>query len=293
PQRLTPEGWNVNSPAFSRDGGSVYFLSGKNGSSQLYAIPTGGGEPVQLTDFALDVDAYSLSPDGRRIAFAAAAFPECGGDMACSRKRFDDKPLASGRVYDRMFIRHWDTWADGSLNRIFVAVLPAAGAKPATDATLVGADLVADVPSKPFGDLSDLAWAPDGKSLVVSARLSNAEEPRSTNFDLYRVQADGSGKAVNLTDANEAWDAGPVFSADGKTLYYRAMKRAGFEADRFGLMAMDLATGKVREIAPDWDRSADGIVLSEDGRTIYTTAADMGEHPLFAVDIASGEATRV
>ena len=291
PKRLTPEGWNVNSPAFSADGSRVYFLSGKNGSSQLYAIGLDGGQPVQLTDFPLDVDGFSLSPDGKRIAFAAGSFPDCKGDMACTKRKLDSDSKASGVVFDRMFIRHWDTWNDGRLNRVFVASLD--GKAPVSNATLVGADLVADVPSKPFGDLSDLAWAPDGKSLVVSARLSNAQEPWSTNFDLYRVQADGSGKAVNLTDANEAWDAGPVFSADGKTLYYRAMKRAGFEADRFGLMAMDLATGKVREIAPDWDRSADGIVLSEDGRTIYTTAADMGEHPLFAVDIASGEATRV
>ena len=45
-------------------------------------------------------------------------------------------------------------------------------------------------------------------------------------------------------------------------MYYRAMKRPGFEADRFALMAMDLATGKTREIAPNWDSSADGITLS-------------------------------
>src|SRR5690606_41198499 len=37
----------------------------------------------------------------------------------------------------------------------------------------------------------------------------------------------------------------------------------------------------------------DGIALSADGKTIYATAQDMGEHPLFAVDVASGEATRV
>ena len=84
-----------------------------------------------------------------------------------------------------------------------------------------------------------------------------------------------------------------MFSADGKTLFYRAMKRPGFEADRFGLMAMDLATKQVREIAPSWDRSADGIVVSKDGATIYTTAQDVGQHPLFAVDVASGTAKPV
>jgi dipeptidyl aminopeptidase/acylaminoacyl peptidase len=291
PQRLTPEGWNVNSPAFSGDGKSVYFLSGKSGTSQLYAIPVGGGTPVQVTAFALDVDAYSLSPDGTRIAFAASAFADCEGDLDCSRKQLDATPKSSGVIFDHMFIRHWDTWANGSLNRIFVAGID--GKAPVKAATLVGADLIADVPSKPFGDLSDLAWAPDGKSLVVSARLSNGEEPRSTNFDLYQLQADGSGNARNLTEWNKAWDAGPVFSADGKTLYYRAMKRPGFEADRFTVMAMDLASGESRDITSGWDRSADNIVLSADGKTIYTTAQDMGQHPLFAVDLATGNATRV
>ena len=42
PVRLTPEGWNVNSPSFSPDGKTVYFLSAKSGSSQLYSIPASG-----------------------------------------------------------------------------------------------------------------------------------------------------------------------------------------------------------------------------------------------------------
>ena len=290
PVRLTPEGWNVNSPAFSPDGKTVYFLSGKGGSSQLYAIPVAGGTPRQLTDLPVDVDAFLLSPDGQRVALQASAYPDCGGDLACTKNKADAKPASSGKVFDHLFIRHWDTWADGRINRLFVAAL---GADMAKTATLVGADLIADVPSKPFGDLGDVAWAPDGKSLVVSARLSNGVEPTSTNFDLYRLQADGTGKAENLTASNPAWDAGPVFSADGRTLYYRAMKRAGFEADRFGLMAMDLASGATREIDPQWDRSANGITLSADGKTIYTTAQDVGEEPLYTVDIASGKVAKI
>ena len=266
PKRLTPEGWNVNSPAFSPDGGTVYFLSGKSGSSQLYAIPTAGGAPTQLTGFPLDVDGYKLSPDGKRVALAFGTYAECKSDLACTQRKLDEagKRKETGVVFDRMFIRHWDTWADGRLNRVFVADL--GGKAQAQTATLVGGDVMGDIPSKPFGDLSDLAWSPDGATLVFSARKNDREEPWSTNFDLYRVNADGSGAAKNLTASNPAWDAGPVFGADGKTLYYRAMKRPGFEADRFALMAMDVASGSVREIAPGWDRSADGITLSAAGK---------------------------
>jgi dipeptidyl aminopeptidase/acylaminoacyl peptidase len=293
PKRLTPEGWNVNSPAFSPDGRTVYFLSAKNGSSQLYAMPAAGGKPQQLSDFALDVDGFKLSPDGKRVALAMGAFADCGSDLACTKKRLDEtgKKKASGVVFDRLFVRHWDTWADGRLNRIFVAPLGSKGVLK--NATLVGGDVQGDIPSKPFGDLSDLAWSPDGATLVMSVRKADRSEPWSTNFDLYQVSADGSGAAKNLTAANPAWDAGPVFAADGKTLFYRAMKRPGFEADRYALMAMDLSNGATREIAPRWDRSADNIVLSADGGTIYSTAQDTGQHPLFAVDVASGQVRRV
>jgi dipeptidyl aminopeptidase/acylaminoacyl peptidase len=58
-------------------------------------------------------------------------------------------------------------------------------------------------------------------------------------------------------------------------------------------MAMDIGSGQAHEIDPQWDRSADGITLSADGKTIYTTAQNLGEHPLFAVDIASGGVTEV
>jgi dipeptidyl aminopeptidase/acylaminoacyl peptidase len=287
-RQLTPKGWNVNSPVFSRDGKTVYFLSGKSGSSQLYSIPAAGGKPSAMTAFPVDVDAYRLSPDGKRVAFSAGVFPDCRSDLSCTRKKLDDdgKKKATGVLFDHLFVRHWDSWADGRINRLFTARL--GGKKALASATLVGPDLIADVPSKPFGDMSDVAWAPDGNSLVVSARLSNGDEPHSTNFDLYQLNADGSGSAKNLTAANKAWDAGPVFSDDGKTLYYRAMKRPTFEADRFALMAMDLATGATREIDPAWDRSADDITLSADGRTLYTTAQNIGLHPLYAIDIATG-----
>src|SRR3546814_11896512 len=55
PKRLTPEGWNVNSPAFSPDGTTVYFLSAKDDSSQLYSMPSAGGAPVTPTAFPAGV----------------------------------------------------------------------------------------------------------------------------------------------------------------------------------------------------------------------------------------------
>ncbi len=295
PKALTPAGWNVNSAALSADGQNVYFLSAKNGSQQLYVMPLGGGAPRQLTDFPVDVDSYQLSPNGDRVAFSAGVFQDCGSDLACTEKKLAAHKARknTGEVFDSMFVRHWDTWNDGRRNTLFVAPLPTGNAGAVKGASAISATLAGDAPSKPFGGNDDYTWAPDGKSVVASIRVQGPKEPWSTNFDLYRLDAEGKQAPVNLTAANPAWDAGPVFSADGKTLYYRAMKRPGFEADRFGVMALDLASGKAREIAPQWDRSAGEIVLSADGNSFYTGADDLGEHRLFNIDIATGKATVV
>ena len=248
---------------------------------------------MQVSDYALDVGGYKLSPDGKSIAVVLEVFNDCS-DLACSKKRLDDTAArkASGMLFEQTFIRHWDTWADGRRNQLFVASFGADGKLSGEPAKLTrGID--GDVPSKPFGDTDEFAWAPDGKSIVFNVRIAGRTEAWSTNFDLYRADVAGNSAPVNLTPDNKAWDAGPVFSADGKTLYYRAMKRPGFEADRFALMAMDLASGKTRELAPQWDASADTIKLSADGKKIYTQAQELGQHPLFSLDIARGQATRV
>ena len=74
-------------------------------------------------------------------------------------------------------------------------------------------------------EFRDIQISPDGKHLVFSARIAGMSEPWSTNFDLFEVPVDGSAAPKNLTDANDAMDTNPVFSADGKTLFWRAMKR--------------------------------------------------------------------
>src|SRR5690606_41080018 len=66
-------------------------------SQQLYAMPAAGGEPRQLTGFALDVGSYRLSPDGSRVAFSADTFADCAADLACTKKKLDRKSVVEGK----------------------------------------------------------------------------------------------------------------------------------------------------------------------------------------------------
>ncbi len=293
PRRLLADGMAGNSPVFAPDSASVYFISSKSGSDQVWRQSVHGGTATQVTDYPLDVGSYKLSPDGKSFALSFDVFADCK-TLACTKQHHDATAAnkASGRIFDKLFIRHWDTWADGTRSQLFTAAIGADG-KAAAEPALVSSGIDGDIPSKPFGDASEYNWSPDGKSLAFDVRIAGKSEPWSTNFDIYIVPADGSAAPRDLTESNKAWDAAPVFSADGKKLYYRAMKRPGFEADRFALMEMNLASRATREIDPAWDRSADGITLSADGKTIYTTADDMGQHPLFAVNIATGAVKKI
>ncbi|RZJ04445.1 MAG: S9 family peptidase [Brevundimonas sp.] len=274
--------------------GKLYFLSGRSGSSQVWRADADGTHPVQVTDLALDVNAYRLSPAADKVAVSLAVFPECG-DIACTvdrAKAVSDDP-STGQVYDRMFVRHWDTWADGTQNHLFVQSIGANG--HATGAPVwVTKGFDGDTPSKPFGDESEFTFSPDGQSIVFSARLAGKSEPWSTNFDLWRTNGlSGDGTFENLTDANDAWDTGPVFSPDGRTMAYRAMARPGFEADKYGVFLRDVATGQTRQIAANWDRSADTLQWSANGNTLYTTAGDVGQNRIFAIDVRNGVVTPV
>lgn len=268
--------------------GKIYFLSGRSGSSQLWRADADGTGPVQVTSLPLDVNAYRLSPGADSVAVSLAVFPDCA-DLACTvdrAKAVADDP-STGQVYDRMFVRHWDTWADGTQNHLFVVPIGANG-RASGEPVWVTRGFDGDTPSKPFGDENEFTFGPDGRTIVFSARHAGETEPWSTNFDLYQVAVDAPGQLTNLTDDNEAWDTGPVFSPDGRTLAYRAMARPGFEADKYAVFLRDVATGETRQIAANWDRSADSLQWSADGRSVYVTAGDVGQTRLFEIDATSG-----
>ena len=283
PVRLAINEGGANTARWGSDG-NLYFLSGRSGSSQVWRAAADGTGPVQVTNLPLDVNAYRLSPQADKVVVSLAVFPDCA-DLACTvdrTKAVADDP-ATGQVYDRMFVRHWDAWNDGTQNHLFVVNADGSG-----EPVHVTRGFDGDTPSKPFGDESEFTFAPDGESVVFSAREAGESEPWSTNFDLYQVAVAQPGQLTNLTDDNDAWDTGPVFSPDGRTMAWRAMARPGFEADKYGIFLRDMETGRIRQIAANWDRSADTLQWSRDGRTLYTTAGDVGQTRIFAIDVTSG-----
>jgi dipeptidyl aminopeptidase/acylaminoacyl peptidase len=291
PRRLTQHPAADSAPRWAPDGRGLYFLSSRSGSSQVWYLALAGGEAQQVTALPLDVGSFEVSPRGDRLAVSMEVFPDCA-DLKCTtdRKAAQGKQKASGQAYDQLFVRHWDTWKDGTLSQLFTVSLGADG--KAGSPVKVSGGVTGDVPSKPFGGDEDYAFSPDGSRIVFSARLADRTEPWSTNFDLYEVAADGSGTPRNLTPDNPAWDAQPVFLGNGE-LAWLAMARPGFEADKYTVMLRGARDGKVRALTAEWDRSVGHLGASFDGKRLLGTADDLGQVALFEIDPASGARTRL
>ncbi len=283
-RRLTTHEASDFNPRWSPDGGSVFFLSTRSGSAQVWQLPIGPGEAQQVTDLPLGVGNLIVSPDGASLAFTLDVFPDCT-TLACTRTRLDEREAekSSGQLYDEIFVRHWDSWKDGTRSHPFVMSL----ADGAVRDVMAGMD--ADSPSKPFGGAEELTFTPDGEGLVFAARNVGREEPWSTDFDLFFVPADGSAQPRKITTENRAWDTNPVFAPDGKTLAYLAMERPGYESDRFRIVLQPWPSGTPRVLTADWDRSPGSMTWSPDGRTLLVTAGNLGNVALFAIDVRSGQ----
>ncbi len=274
---------------FAPDGKSIYFLSGRNETTQIFNLSLEGGEPVAVTKSPVDVNAFNLSNDGKTLVFAAEVFPDCADadTLACTEKRLAEaaKKKTTGKLYDHLMFRHWDTWADGRFSHLFVQSVAGGPAKDLMP------KMAADSPVKPFGGNEQFAFSPDAKQVVFTARDVGREEAWSTDLDLFAVPTDGKAAPKKLTATNRATDTNPAFSPDGKTLAYLAMERPGYEADKLTVILRTVADGKERKLTEAWDHSPDTMQWSPDGKSLYVTAWDTGQAGLFSIDVASGKVT--
>jgi dipeptidyl aminopeptidase/acylaminoacyl peptidase len=291
PYRLMDATGGETSPRWAPDSRTLYLLSTRSGTSQVWRVRLSSGQVQRVSDYPLDVGSLKVSPRGDRLAVSMEVFPDCT-TLGCTRERLDarSKAKATGRTFDRIFVRHWDSWSNGTRAHLFT-VLVTSGGKLETPVD-VSRGFDADIPSKPFGLDEDFDFSPDGRSLVFSARIAGRSEPWSTNFDLYETPVDGSAPPVDLTAANPAWDAQPVFLANGD-LAWRAQDRPGFESDRFHVMLRSARTGAARSLTGGWDRSVARLGATPDGKALLAAVDELGQHVLYRIDPKTGAPTRL
>lgn len=219
-------------------------------------------------------------------------------------------PRHTGRLYENIYPRHWDTWLTKERYAVFAGTLSANAsyslAEPLRN-LLVGINYTAtqpECPVQPFGGLGDYDISPGGG---VYAFLSKATHLNKANFTasyIYVGTFNGSEPAVALNGpGSEADNAGhkgasgvPTFAPDGRKLAYIQQDGDYYESDRWKLYVVDVlakegevVTSNWKGLAPNWDRSPDSIQWTPDGKSIYSTAEDYHLIRAFEVPLSSGE----
>jgi dipeptidyl aminopeptidase/acylaminoacyl peptidase len=287
--QLTNHEKSESNVIWADDGKSVYFISARSGSSQIWQKNLNNDAAKQITDFPLDVNGFKVSKNGQVFALSFTVKPGCE-NFACTlaAQQADKEKKYNIRAYDQLMVRHWDVWSTEYNEHLFVGYLNNKGLLTSAQ------DIMLDWQSD-FAGINQVTIHPEGTSLAFSAKDSSSKKAAqdhawTTNFDIFEVALPkvlSQGQTVfnlkNISVNNKAWDASPVYSPNGRYLAYKAMKTPGYESDKFTLQLRDNRTGKTKAVAQDWDRSISSLSFSPDNKSLYVVAQDVGQKSIFSI----------
>ncbi|MBP7125032.1 S9 family peptidase [Myxococcota bacterium] len=276
---LTRGGRTGGSFTLSPDGKQVAFAGEREGKQGIFLLPLDGGEAGRVLESPIPLD--NLRFVGDFLYFSASVEPDCGGDFGCTVERQKARrDQTSAMVYDRLYVRPWNQWADGT--RIGLFRVRASGGP----VEVVVLDAGWDALPLPFGGREDYDVSRDGAILHTAKKVPDPW--KSTNTDLFLVE---NGQARRITD-NPAADRAPRFSPDGKRIAWLAQAVPGFESDRWRLRVMDRQSGKSFTVADEIDDWVEEFAWTPDGREIVFSVMEKGRLPLYRVEAKPGARAR-
>ena len=233
PRQMTGTGFEKHhdyAPRWSPDGQSLAFLSDRNGSIQIYALPLEGGEAQQVSNLSQGVTEYSWRPDGKAMLAHSAWKPIDDHDepdtsaISVVYTRLDEQLDGIGYKQER----HQQLWLitlDGTATRLTAErvdlvqscwspdgseIAFCANRRPDPD---LSASMALWVLTLSTGQMRCLtsedglaqmpAWSPDGQTIAYYYSIDQTEtsniSPWVVNADDHSAPRPASSSAVNLT----------------------------------------------------------------------------------------------
>ncbi|RKY75167.1 S9 family peptidase, partial [candidate division KSB1 bacterium] len=267
-------------PAWSADSKKLAFVSTRAGNRQIYLISISGGEARRLTNLPIGVHDIIWSPDGKYFAFTTSVYPNAKNlDESVAWDAEKKSSQVKAKIITRLFYRYWNRWLNDKRSHIFIM--------PATADTcwdITSGDY--DSPPLDLRGVQDYVFSPDAQE-VSFVRNTDSLTAISTNNDVFVVPVTG-GEPKRLTP-NPATDNQPVYSPDGRYLAYRAMRRAGFEADQYDLILYDRKTGTRRNLTQGFDYDVGEVIWSPKSDKVYFNSKKKGRMVIFELRLKTGE----
>jgi dipeptidyl aminopeptidase/acylaminoacyl peptidase len=271
--------------------GSLLFTSARDDDDKapasLWVLPALGGEAREALRRPGGVTGVAVARAAQVLVAASPTLPRAvdADDDETQRKLRKDRNV-SAVLHEQSPIRFWDHDLGPAEVRLIAATLPA-------DASYDVVPEPADLTPRPARALDEQAYAvsPDGRFVVTGWAVDDVPGlPRPT---LVLIEV-ASGEHRVLAAESGVMFGDPAFSPDGSQVAcIRVADSTYDEPPRPVLWVVDVHSGEGRELGAAADLWPTSPVWSADGSAVYVTSDHQGHHPIFRVDVESGEVTKV
>ena len=284
--QLTSSPDNETSPRWSPDGKYLAFLASrgsddeKKQGAQLWLLPRQGGEALKVSDVKGGLSDIQWAPDSTRVAFVMSDVdPADEPEKMEGWKRKTTPPI----VIDRY---HFKADREGYLSRHYghIAVFDLT-TKTATALT-----------SGQVDDQSP-AWSPDGTRLAFISKRAHADPDRTSNSDVWVVEAKPGSTPRQMTNTPESESGRPAWSPDGSriaVLVGDTDTNYAYDLNKLGVIAANApGPSSVRLLSPTLDRAVFAPSWSKDGQRISFLLEDDRSQQAASVPAEGGTPRRL
>jgi dipeptidyl aminopeptidase/acylaminoacyl peptidase len=243
-----------------------------------------------------DLKIHSLGNDQFAFAVSGKASPD--GSLVNPEKA--EKPHTTGKLYNAVFVRHWDHYVTEDRNALWLAKLEKKDDKYKLSElknALKGTKL--ESPIDPFGGKDHFDISKNG--LVFTAKDPDLSPAFHTKTNIYVLASENfwdnlhTEKTPKIEKTSikgfEGASTSPVWSNSGKMIAFLSMKKDGYESDKnqpFIMHDYQKPSELTHVFATEdgrgkWDRSPQSISWSPDDWHLYFTAEEHGRVNLFQV----------